>query len=58
MPVSLQIKTTGELLSYYWKKDNKTFRPSDLRERTNLTDNFFINGHIFTSLKCKQSENK
>ena len=48
MPASLQIKTTGELLSYYWKKDNKTFRPSDLRERTNLTDNFFINGYIFT----------
>lgn len=25
IPPSLQIKTTGEQLSYYWKKDNKTF---------------------------------
>ena len=33
---------------YHWKKDNKAFRPSDLREPTNLTDNFFIKGHIFT----------
>ena len=23
------IKTTGEEFSYHWKKDNKTFRPSD-----------------------------
>ena len=47
IPTSLQIKTTVEQLSYYWKKDNKTFRPSDLRER-NLTDNFFIKRQIFT----------
>ena len=29
---------------YHWKKDNKTFRPSDLI----ISDNFFIKGHIFT----------
>ena len=27
------IKTNGEQFSYLWQKDNKTFRPSDLRRK-------------------------
>lgn len=56
IPTWLPVKTTGEQLSYYWKKDNKTSRPSDLRER-NLTDSFFIKRHFYmTEMQAKREK--